>query len=82
VSIFTKGSKFRNLNEQAQEKVMNFFFDSPIGLFRKGFWGLNTLCKLGVYSQQSIYADIGYRLRPIKGVRESVENTSRKEANL
>lgn len=53
------------------EAVMTFLFDSPVSILRKGFWGLNTLAKLGVYGQPSIYPDIGYRLKENTNVRKS-----------
>ena len=62
-SFYVGFKTFRNLREEQQRQVMNWFFDSSIALLRKGFWGVNTLAKLGVYGQPSIYAEIGYRLR-------------------
>ena len=64
ISFFFGFAPFRKLNVGTQQRVLNFFFDSPIGLFRKGFWGVNTLCKLGVYGNPGMYAEIGYQLRP------------------
>ncbi len=60
ISFFFAFKKFENLNEAQRLRVLKFFYDSPIGLFRKGFWGLATLCKLGAYGQKSIYKDIHY----------------------
>lgn len=68
VSIFFGGRTFTNLSEVRQNKVMNFFFDSPIPLLRKGFWGLNALIKMSVYGQKSVYDDIGYHQRKISHV--------------
>lgn len=51
---------FEKLSKEKKIKVLNFFYNSPIALFRKGFWGLNTLCKLGAYGQKSIYKEIHY----------------------
>lgn len=48
-----------------QDRAFKFFFDSPIALFRKGFWGINTLAKYGVYSQPSLYPVIRYHKRPL-----------------
>ncbi len=55
---------FRRLGPARQNKVLSAFFDSPIPLIRKGFWGLNTLARLGVYSQPALHTEIGYLLRP------------------
>src|SRR3989344_6551310 len=41
VSFFYGFSAFSGLNSKKQIRVMNLFFDSPIPLLRKGFWGLN-----------------------------------------
>lgn len=55
---------FKNLSDDQQAQTLKFFFDSPIGLLRKGFWGLNTLARLGVYSQTELHQELGYQLRP------------------
>ena len=54
---------FKRLKPDQQTKLMNKFFDSPIPIFRKGFWGLNTLARVGVYGQKELHDEIGYRLR-------------------
>jgi len=63
LSILMGGRSFRNLSAVAQNRVMQRLFDSPIGLLRKGFWGLNTLARYGVYGQPDLYQEIGYVLR-------------------
>lgn len=63
VSICCGRHMFVNLNESAQLRVMDFFFNSRLAIFRKGFWGVSTLAKLGVYGQSSVYNEIGYKLR-------------------
>lgn len=64
-SIFFGLSTFKNLSAKKKKMVMDFFFDSPIALFRKGFWGINTLSKMGVYTLTSIHSDLGYKLKEI-----------------
>lgn len=64
-SVLLNFKTFTNLSIEKKEKLMHFLFDNNIPILRKGFWGINTLCKLGVYSQSSIYPDIGYKLREI-----------------
>lgn len=54
---------FAKLSAKKQNLVMNLFFDSPVGLLRKGFWGLNTLAKMSVYGQSSLYGEIKYQLK-------------------
>lgn len=51
---------FARLRPDKQRHVMDLFFDSRVALLRKGFWGVNTLAKLGVYGQPAVYAEIGY----------------------
>ncbi len=60
ISFIFGFQKFEELNETKKIKVLNFFYHSPIPLLRKGFWGLNTLCKMGAYGQKSIYQEIHY----------------------
>lgn len=54
---------FRKLPVVVQLRLLWFLFDGPVPLLRKGFWGLNSLAKLSVYGQPSIYPQIGYQLR-------------------
>ncbi len=63
LSFFFGLRPFRELPETRQERVLGILFDAPVGLLRKGFWGLNTLARLGVYGQTSLYSEIGYRIR-------------------
>jgi hypothetical protein len=63
VSILFGRRTFRKLDPHRQERVLRFFFDSPVALFRKGFWGVSALAKLGAYGQSSVYRDIGYELK-------------------
>lgn len=62
-SILLGGHIFRNLSDEKQQRVLSFFFDSPLGLLRKGFWGLSTLAKIGVYGQPSVYPQLDYKLK-------------------
>ena len=63
VSCLRFARVFRQLPANKQKCVLTSFFQSPLGLFRKGFWGLNTLARLGVYGQTSLHSEIGYSLR-------------------
>ena len=64
VLSFVRGLRpFRGLSPDGQRALLGWLFDSPVGLLRKGFWGLNTLARLGVYGQASLYSQIGYRVR-------------------
>ena len=63
-SLLRFGRSFRQLTGDSQQKVLRSFFDSPISLIRKGFWGLNTIVRLSVYGQESLHKDLGYTLKP------------------
>lgn len=63
ISFIFHAKVFSRLNENNQTNILNKFFDSPISTFRKGFWGLNTLARLGVYGQKELHDEIGYRMR-------------------
>jgi len=65
LSFFIGFSKFASLSEQKKKSLMNFLFNCPLTLLRKGFWGLNTLCKLGVYAQEDFYDEIGYDIKEV-----------------
>ena len=66
VSFFFGLHTFQNLAQHQKNSVMVFFFDSPISLLRKGFWGINTLAKMGVYGQTELYKDIDYKITPLR----------------
>lgn len=74
-SIMRTGKRFHALPYEKQERVLLIFFDAPIGILRKGFWGLNTLAKMGVYGQSSVYPEICYRIRkvPVPGLESMSE---------
>lgn len=56
---------FCQLSFEQQNQILNKFFNSPIGIIRKGFWGLNTIARLATYGQKELHDEIGYRLRNI-----------------
>ena len=62
-SLLKERRSFVSLNSAEATQVLNSFFNSPIALFRKGFWGLNTLAKLTVYGQHELNIEFGYHLR-------------------
>jgi hypothetical protein len=65
VLAFVRGMRpFRNLPPPSQDALLARLFDARVPLLRKGFWGLNTVAKLGVYGQPSLHGEIGYKLRP------------------
>jgi hypothetical protein len=62
-SLFVGLRPFRRLSGARQRRILAWLFDSPVGLLRRGLWGVNTLAKLGVYGQTELYDEIGYRVR-------------------
>ena len=62
-SVLTNGKTFIKLKDDNKKALLQSFFDSPISLLRKGFWGINTLARMGVYGQTELHAEIGYTLR-------------------
>ena len=54
------GRRFRALDAQARVKVLRGLEDSPVLLFRRGFWGLRTLVYMGWYAQPETARRIGY----------------------
>lgn len=65
LSFLYGGRSFSGLRPEKQSRVLNALFDSSISVFRKGFWGVNTLARMGVYGQPSVYPDLSYRLKPL-----------------
>jgi hypothetical protein len=64
LSMLRGAKSFPELEEEKQRRILKGLFDSKVPLIRKGFWGLNTLARLGVYGQPSVYPSLNYRLRP------------------
>ena len=65
LSFLYGGRTFAHLSAEKQTQVLHTLFDSNISLLRKGFWGINTLARLGAYGQPSVYPDLSYRLKPL-----------------
>ncbi len=57
------GRTFRALDGDRQDRVLRWFQDGPIGLFRTGFWGLRTLVFMGFYGQRAVWPRLGYAPR-------------------
>lgn len=65
LSLILKMRPFSSLKDESKIEILTKFFDSPVPLMRKGFWGINTLAKIGVYTQPSTYSIIGYEPKKI-----------------
>ena len=53
--------RFRALPMETRTKVLRGLQDSPVLLFRRGFWGLRTLVFMGWYAQPETADRIGYQ---------------------
>ncbi|MBI5367623.1 MAG: hypothetical protein HZA54_11340 [Planctomycetes bacterium] len=49
------------LPPERQDAVLRAFQQGPIGIFRKGFWGVKTLLYLGYYGRTEVYDQVNYR---------------------
>jgi hypothetical protein len=52
--------RFDKLSPSRQAKVLRFFESAPLGLLRKGTWGLKTLVFMGYYGQSAVAEKVGY----------------------
>ena len=64
LSLVYGRKRFFRLDQKKQKRLMQFLFDSKLPILRKGFWAINTLARMTVYGQSSIYPDLSYRLKP------------------
>jgi len=55
------GRPLDRLDPARQDAALAWFQDSPVALFRKGFWGVKTLVFLGYYGRPEIGETIDYR---------------------
>lgn len=54
------GRPFERLSRERQDVVLRWFEDCPIGLLRKGFWGLKAMVFMGYYGQPETNPLVGY----------------------
>lgn len=65
ILAFLRGLRpFRRLHPDRRQRLLAWLFDAPVGLLRKGFWGLNSLANMSVYGLPELYDDFAYRPRP------------------
>jgi hypothetical protein len=55
------GGPIERLSPEDQDAALRWFQSAPIGLLRKGFWGLKTIVYLGYYGQPEIAARLGWK---------------------
>ena len=58
--LFRYGKSFEKLSSDRQDAVLRWFEDCPVGLFRKGLWGLKTMVFMGYYGQPETNELVGY----------------------
>ena len=54
------GKSFDKLTADRQDTVLRWFEDCPVGLLRKGFWGLKAMVFMGYYGQPETNVLVGY----------------------
>lgn len=54
------GAPFDRLAPRRQDAVLRWFEDAPIGLLRKGLWGLKSMVFMGYYARAEAWDEIGY----------------------
>jgi hypothetical protein len=58
--VFRYGKTFEKLTPVCQDAVLHWFEDCPVGLLRKGFWGLKAMVFMGYYGQPETNELVGY----------------------
>ncbi len=59
-SLLIHHRRFENLDETIRVDVLKSFRESPLPLFRKGFWGLSTLMKMSAYTLPRVQSQLQY----------------------
>ena len=54
------GKTYEKLTPVCQDAVLRWFEDCPIGMLRKGFWGLKAMVFMGYYGQPETNRLVGY----------------------
>ena len=55
---------FAALDEARRTELLTALQDGPVGLLRRGAWGVRTLSLMGYYARPAAAAAIGYRADP------------------
>lgn len=58
--IIRYGKPFEKLTANCQDAVLRWFEDCPVGVFRKGLWGLKAMVFMGYYGQPETNELVGY----------------------
>jgi hypothetical protein len=70
--VIRYGRTFGGLDAGRRNGVLRWFESCPVGLLRKGFWGLKVLVFMGYYGQEETWSEIGYA--PVFDARSSVRH--------
>jgi hypothetical protein len=54
------GASYPRLDPERRRRVLAWFQDCPVSLFRKGFWGVKALVFMGFYAQLATAPQIHY----------------------
>jgi hypothetical protein len=54
------GVPFDRLSDDRRDAVLRWFESCPVGLLKKGTWGLKTMVFMGYYGQPEIHHLLGY----------------------
>jgi hypothetical protein len=54
------GAPFSALAPERQDRVLRWFQDCPVELFRKGFWGMKALVLMGYYARPAAAGEVGW----------------------
>ncbi len=55
------GRPLDRLGPAAQDAALGWLQDGPVGLFRKGFWGLKTMVFMGYYGRAAGAEAVGWK---------------------
>jgi hypothetical protein len=61
LALLRRGRRLHGLPPHARTRFLRGIQDSPVLLFRRGFWGVRTLALMGYYARPAAAAEIGYR---------------------
>ncbi len=68
-SLVRFGAPLEKLAGERQDAVLRWFENCPVGLLRKGFWGLKAMVFMGYYGQPETNRLVGYAPETDGGVR-------------
>lgn len=64
MAVARRGRRLHRMPIHARIRFLAAIQDSPVLLFRRGFWGVRTLVLMGYYARPGAAAEVGYRAHP------------------